>query len=107
MNSRALKESFATPIASDAGTSPEILAAMEALEQSLASVAGDESSVELLKQADASCRAALVSEPGNALAHWLSSNVAYNQALRLFKTGETTKAEERMREMKSSLRICM
>ncbi len=104
MKSLALKESFAQPIANDAGTSREILAAMESLEQSLASVAGDESAVELLKQADASCRAALVSEPRNALAHWLSSNVAYNQALRLFKTGEAEAAETRMREMKSSLK---
>ncbi len=104
LRSVAMKEAFDQPIANDAASTREILAALEALDQSLALAVGDESSVELLNQADASCRAAIASDPRNALAHWLSSNVAYNQAARLFKVGDTAAAESRIREMKSALR---
>ncbi len=104
VKSLSMDESMDQPISRDPATSREILAAMEALQQSLAYVSGDEASVSLLERADASCRAALVSEPRHPLAHWLAANVAYNQALRLYKLGEIDAAEKRMSESKSSLR---
>lgn len=102
--SLSLESGIDQPLAADEATSRELLAALEALERALAAPAGEEASVQLLKQADASIRAAIAAEPRNALGHWLSANVAYNQAARLFQNGEVEAAEARMREMKSSLR---
>ncbi len=104
MKSLSLDNTLNQPLANDVSTSREILAAMEALEQSLALEAGDTASVALLEQANTSLKAALTADGKNALAHWLAANVAYNQATRLFKLGQKEAAETLMREMKSSLR---
>ena len=56
-----------------------------------------------LASADNASKNAIAAEPRNPIAHWLQSNVAYNQAMRFFQLGSVDEAESRMREMKSSL----
>jgi hypothetical protein len=92
------------PMAESAATGDELLTAIEALDQALGYEAGTAEAVELLAAADRASRNATTAEPGNALAHWLQANVAYNQASRFYRIGDQEAAAARMRDMKSSLR---
>tara|TARA_R110002073_G_scaffold160172_3_gene315655 strand:- start:179 stop:2305 length:2127 start_codon:yes stop_codon:yes gene_type:complete len=100
----ATKAMLQSPIAETAATSSELLAALESLEQSLAFAGDSDESIELLKTAEASARAAVEAEPRNPLGHWLLSNVAFNQAMRDYQRGALDEAKTRMSQMKSSLR---
>lgn len=100
---RKLEAAMMAPMAKGVATSGELLTAIEALDQALAYEAGSEESIELLKTADLASNNAAQAEPRNALAHWLQANVAYNQASRLYRTGDAEAAKARMREMKNSL----
>ncbi len=104
MQSSALQAIMNEPLADDADTSGELLAALEALEQSLAQTAGSEESAELLEKARASSEAAIAAEPRNALGHWLRANVAFNQAAAAYRQGDTETAKSQMLKMKSALR---
>jgi hypothetical protein len=98
-----LESVMVAPMANGVATSNELLTAIEALDQALAYDAGSEESIELLSTADQASKNAATAEPRNALAHWLQANVAYNQASRLYRIGDTKAATARMREMKNSL----
>ncbi|GAA5508077.1 hypothetical protein Rcae01_03542 [Novipirellula caenicola] len=100
----ASKAMLQSPIAETAATSSELLAALESLEQSLAFAGDSDESIQLLKTAEASARAAVEAEPRNPLGHWLLSNVAFNQAMRDYQRGALDEAKARMAQMKSSLR---
>ena len=92
------------PLANDVDTSSELLAAMEALQQSLALTVGDDDSAALLEQARLSGESAINAEPRNSLGHWLLANVAFNQAAAAYKQGDSETARQQMLKMKSSLR---
>lgn len=104
MRNNSLEEVMQQPLASEPATSRELLAALESLEQALAYPAGSEESVQLLRSAEDSSRAAIGSEPRNALGHWLAANVAFNQAAAHYQAGRVAEAKEAMRQMQSSLR---
>ncbi len=99
----ASKAMLQSPIAETTATSSELLAALEALEQSLAFAGDSDESIQLLKTAEASATAAVEAEPRNPLGHWLLSNVAFNQAMREYQRGALVEAKGRMTLMKSSL----
>lgn len=100
----SMKDTLNAPMAGDVATSSDLLTSMEALEQALAYESGSEDSVQLLATADVASKNAITAESKNSLGHWLQSNVAYNQASRLYQIGDVEAAKTRMAEMKSSLR---
>jgi hypothetical protein len=98
-----LKRGMTEPMAKSATTTAELLNALESLDQSLQYDTRSEKSRDLLEAANAASKSAAVAEPGNAMAHWLQANVAYNQAAHLFQQGEKQLAGNRMKDMKASL----
>jgi hypothetical protein len=99
----SLKGVLEQPMSDDATTNRDLLKAMEALDQALGYESGSEESVELLETANRSSARAAQADRRNALAHWLQANVAYNQASRLYRKGDSEAATKRMGDMKRSL----
>ncbi|MCG8653401.1 MAG: VWA domain-containing protein [Pirellulales bacterium] len=97
------KDSLTAPMSDNATTSAELLEALEALDQALQYDTRDPQSAKLLETANRASLSAAAAERRNPLAHWLQSNVAYNQAAHLFRSGQQEAAEKRMTEMKASL----
>lgn len=104
-NMRANQAALESSMAETPATNDDLLTAIEALDQALAYESGSDDSVTLLETADAASRAAIASEAQNPVARWLQSNVAYNQAARLYSVGEVEAAKKRMREMKIALSL--
>ena len=98
-----MRTAVTAPLASDSVTNRELLTTLESLEQALAFESGSEDSFELLQQAEKKCSQALASSPRNAIAHWLMSNIAYNQASRLFKADRREQAEAKMNDVRNAL----
>ncbi|QDT04501.1 hypothetical protein K227x_28930 [Rubripirellula lacrimiformis] len=99
----AQKSALTAPMSKDAATNSHLLRALESLDQALQYESGSEDSVQLLQEADLASQNAINADKKNAIAHWLQSNVAYNQASRLFQTGQRDAASKRMDQMRSSL----
>ncbi|MFK8112071.1 MAG: vWA domain-containing protein [Rubripirellula sp.] len=99
----AMQSVLAAPMADNVATSNDLLTSLEALDQALAYESGSEESVELLQTADVASKNAMRVDPRNPLGFWLQSNVAYNQASRLYRRGDLVAAKNRMKEMKSAL----
>lgn len=102
-NMNLLQAALSAPMAQSPATHDELMTAIESLDQALAFEAGDDESIDLLVTADKASRNALTAEPRNGLAHWLQSNVAYNLALREFRQGNPSEAEQHLAAMKKSL----
>jgi hypothetical protein len=102
-NMQQLQDQLNQPIGNSEATTDSLLAAMEALEQSLAFEAGSEESVQLLETADRESKNAVQAESKNPVAHWLQANVAYNQAARLYRTSQIEAARKRAADVRRSL----
>jgi hypothetical protein len=93
------------PLATTPATRREVLATIEALEQSLGLPAGSKESLELLNQASISADVASAAEPRNPIVNWLIANIAYNLASYHYGNGDAANAETQMKRMKKSLRF--
>ena len=95
------------PLATTPATRREVLATIEALEQSLGLPAGSKESLDLLNQASRSADAASAAEPRNPIVNWLVSNIAYNLAAYHFGMGDMQGAETQTKKMKKSLGLAV
>ncbi len=91
------------PLAATPATRKEVLATIEALEQSLGLPAGSAESLELLTKASTSVEAAAAAEPRNPLVQWLRSNINFNMAAYYYGINDGEKASAAMKEMGASL----
>jgi len=82
-----------------------VLTAIGSLEQSLGQAIGSDESNRWLDRAEAAAKRAIEQEPSNQMAHWVMANTAFNQASALFRSGDTARAVNSMKECKSSLRL--
>lgn len=96
-------ERLTDSLASSPATTREILAALEALEQSLGYLVGDPASNELLRTAATAAEAALKDEPRNGVAHWLLANTNFNLAQQAIGAGNQDEADSHMQTMVRSL----
>lgn len=100
---QTVQSAVTAPLGKSESTNDDLLTAMEALEQALAYEMGSDESVQLLEAADRASKNARQAEPNNAIAHWLQSNVAFNQASRLYQQGKNEEAKSRMEQMRAAL----
>ncbi len=104
VESSSLRALINEPIAQSNATVAELLSSIEALEQSLAFIAGDDEATALLDSALQSATSATEAEPRNAVAWWLRSNASFNLAAGDFMHGRNAEAKQRMVDVKESLR---
>lgn len=104
IQSSSLRTLLTEPMAQSSATTAELLSSIEALEQSLEFVAGDEEATALLESARRSAKSATEAEPRNPVAWWLLSNASFNLATGDFMSGRSSEAKVKMSEVKYSLR---
>lgn len=103
MTPEQIKQHLQARLARDLVTTRELLVAMNCLQRLLGLLANDPASGPLLEQAQASAEAALRTEPTNGLAHWLLSNIHFNQATRAQAAGDDQRARQAMAAMRQAL----
>jgi hypothetical protein len=99
----AIAQQLQKPLAKDDATTREILTALESLQQVIGLLADDPQSQTLLANAQKAAEAALVTEPDNALAYWLLSNVHFNRSSWALAAGKTDESKAAMSDMKREL----
>ena len=93
------------PIADDALTTGQLLAAIGSLQRAIGVTVGENESATELAAATAAIDAVLRREPANPLANWVAANIAFNQAAAEQLGGRGAAADDLIDRCRSSLRL--